>query len=99
VLISKHTGERAYPCEIDGCLKSYFSRSEVLSHMKKVHKEGTEECPICLKSFKNLKPHLKYHEERKFVCEFIENGQLCDSRFVNNNALQKHVDFIHQGIR
>lgn len=98
---SKHTGERAFVCEYPECekKKSYFSKADLAKHQKEVHVYQPEVCSICLKTVKNLKRHQRYHEERKFVCQFMDGTITCGKKFITNHMLRKHFDIKHRGIR
>lgn len=41
----------------------------------------------------------RYHEEKKFVCDFQDNGTVCGKRFEINSMLKKHIDTSHRGIK
>lgn len=58
---ARHTHERLYKCEVQGCNKTFGWPSAFKSH-KRVHAEDKYECSICLKQFSfkgNLQNHLK----------------------------------------
>lgn len=59
------------------------------------------ECPICHKIVKsNLAIHIaSVHTERKFTCEFEENGKICGRKYANIEALKKHSAISHYGLR
>ncbi len=96
---SCHTLERAFTCDYPNCEKSYFSKPDLSKHQKEVHIYQPEVCPVCLKTVKNLNRHKRYHEERKFICQFVDVGQICGKKFVSNFMMKKHVDIKHRGIR
>lgn len=95
----KHTGERPYVCSYENCDKSYASASDLFKHKKGSHAQPIE-CPICSRMVKDLKTHTARHfkkKEKNFVCNLIENGQVCGRKFPGNSYLKKHVDVHHRG--
>lgn len=59
--IARHTDERRFTCEFNGCGKTFKWRSSFKSH-RRVHAKDKYECSVCLKQFSfkgNLRNHLK----------------------------------------
>lgn len=47
-----------------------------------------------------MKTHLKaIHEERKFVCEFLIEGQPCNKKYPTRYDLKCHLNNVHFGIK
>lgn len=95
-------GERTYFCDFPDCTKAFFSSSELNLHRKRVHSEPVS-CPVCQKSFAceyAVKKHMKYHQEKKFVCSEINHeGKICGKKFVENHFLNSHIKVAHRNIR
>jgi hypothetical protein len=34
---------------------------------------------------------MKYHVERKFKCDYVENGITCTKAYITNHLLQQHI--------
>jgi KRAB domain-containing zinc finger protein len=59
-----------------------------------------ETCSICFKEVRKLPQHMKsVHEERKFHCTFVENGQQCTKKYASEPELKQHVEISHCGVR
>ena len=60
----RHTGERPYKCEFEGCGKSFFD-SQVLKNHERIHLDLKEfQCSLCPKAFRQsyaLVIHMKRH--------------------------------------
>ena len=62
--LMKHTGERPYKCEFEGCGKGFFD-SQTLQNHRKIHLDIKEfQCSLCPKAFRQsyaLVIHMKRH--------------------------------------
>jgi uncharacterized C2H2 Zn-finger protein len=84
---SFHNRERNAECNI--CMKKFYHR-DLKKHILNVHGEKNINCKICGKMYtcmENLKLHLRYHEEPKYVCSY-EN---CDRRFHQKILFENHL--------
>ena len=73
--LMKHTGERPYKCEFEGCGKGFFD-SQTLQNHRKIHLDIKEfQCSLCPKAFRQksaLVIHMKRHNGvRKDLDNFI----------------------------
>ncbi|XP_063434903.1 zinc finger protein 791-like [Mytilus trossulus] len=92
----KFTLERNLLCS--DCGKSFYSKSNLATHMKYHKSEKKYACEHC--NFKcyfsaRLKTHIKQHfdSERRFVCE------TCGAAFHTNQILQSHIGYKHSDAR
>ena len=66
----RHTGERPYKCEFEGCGKSFFD-SQVLKNHERIHLDLKEfQCSLCPKAFRQsyaLVIHMKRHNGVRII--------------------------------
>lgn len=96
---SHHTKERTYICSIERCNRNFGSLFRLQRHKKLFHVEF-QPCPICQKLIKNVHSHIqKSHKERKFICNYVEDGKVCSKKYATNALLKIHCDVSHRGIK
>jgi len=81
-------------CKI--CDKIFGSSETLERHIKRLHteKEGPKEfCYVCITYVRDLKMHMKSHEEKKFQCE------KCPKRYRTKFDLKTHVKSVHLGVK
>uniref|UniRef100_A0A1J3DEJ6 Transcription factor IIIA n=1 Tax=Noccaea caerulescens TaxID=107243 RepID=A0A1J3DEJ6_NOCCA len=86
-------------CSEPGCMK-YFTNDECLKeHIRSSHQHIN--CDVCGSKHlkKNIKRHLKTHEEDSSPGEFKCEVEGCSSTFSKASNLQKHVKAVHEDIR
>ncbi|CAH2066853.1 unnamed protein product [Thlaspi arvense] len=86
-------------CSELGCMK-YFTNEECLKgHMRSCHQHIN--CEICGSKHlkKNIKRHLRTHDEDSSTGEFKCEVEGCSSSFSKASNLQKHVKAVHEDIR
>ncbi|CAN8278210.1 unnamed protein product [Cochlearia groenlandica] len=86
-------------CSEPGCMK-YFTNEECLqAHIRTSHQHIN--CEICGSKHlkKNIKRHLRTHEEDSSPGEFKCEVEGCSSTFSKASNLQKHVKAVHEDIR
>lgn len=93
VHITKHTGEKPYPCRFDGCTKRFRTQTRRMEHSRSHTGEKPYECPVdgCVRRFAywiDVKRH-KFNAHgiytKKFPC------QICTAIFPENMLLKKHM--------
>lgn len=96
---NRHLGIKPYNCPIDGCDWSFFGRSNMCTHVRRVHPENgvqSHKCDVCGKLVRgmlgNLNDHKRLHTlEKKYFCT------VCGKGFTLNRYLQQH-SVIHTGL-
>lgn len=86
-------------CSEPGCMK-YFTNEECLkAHIRSSHQHIN--CEICGSKHlkKNIKRHLRTHEEGSSPGEFKCEVEGCSSTFSKASNLQKHMKAVHEDIR
>ncbi|XP_010428060.1 PREDICTED: transcription factor IIIA [Camelina sativa] len=86
-------------CSEPGCMK-YFTNEECLkAHIRSCHQHIN--CEICGSKHlkKNIKRHLRTHEEDSSPGEFKCEVDGCSSTFSKASNLQKHKKAVHEDIR
>merc|ERR1712012_1536133 len=56
----KHSDERNYVCEVEGCGKEFKTKASLTNHMKSHSDERPHKCPFCEKDYKQHR-HLQTH--------------------------------------
>jgi DNA-directed RNA polymerase subunit RPC12/RpoP len=89
---------KANKCEVEGCSKSFASRSALFKHKKTVHEGVYHECPECGMRFGqkgNMTRHYKmvHEEEKNYKCD------KCGVQFAMNSDLSMHIKTVHDKIR
>lgn len=94
-----HSGHRPFACNFKGCDRKFFAQAKLQRHRKTFHVELTS-CPICSREVKHLEIHLaKSHGEKKFVCDYMENSEICNKSYSSRSALKIHRDITHNHVR
>ncbi|XP_019556665.2 zinc finger protein 62 [Aedes albopictus] len=97
---NRHLGIKPYSCPAEGCDWTFYGRSNMSTHVRRVHPENgvpTQKCDVCGKHIKgttgSLNVHRKRHfqQERKFVCT------ICGKGFTLNRYLKQH-SVVHTGL-
>ncbi|ESQ27997.1 hypothetical protein EUTSA_v10018661mg [Eutrema salsugineum] len=86
-------------CSEPGCMK-YFTNEECLkAHIRSSHQHIN--CEICGSKHlkKNIKRHLRTHDEDSSPGEFKCEVEGCSSTFSKASNLRKHVKAVHEDIR
>ncbi|CAH8257898.1 unnamed protein product [Arabidopsis lyrata] len=86
-------------CSEPGCMK-YFTNEECLkAHIRSCHQHIN--CEICGSKHlkKNIKRHLRTHDEDSSPGEFKCEVEGCSSTFSKASNLQKHVKAVHEDLR
>ncbi|KFK22183.1 hypothetical protein AALP_AAs51843U000100 [Arabis alpina] len=86
-------------CSEPGCMK-YFTNDECLkAHIRSCHQHVN--CEICGSKHlkKNIKRHLRTHDEESTPGVFKCEVEGCSSTFSKPSNLQKHVKAVHEDIR
>lgn len=84
---SYHKKERNRQCPV---CKRWFYHRDIKKHIEHVHGEKKITCPTCGKLYtciENLKLHMRYHDEPKYMCEFPN----CNKRFHQKILYEHHV--------
>lgn len=71
-------------------LYNFINYRDIKKHIEHVHGERKVTCKICGKLYtclENLKLHMRYHDEPKYMCE-IQN---CGKRFHQKILLEHHM--------
>lgn len=87
---SFHKKERNRKCPI--CNRLFYHR-DIKKHIEHVHGEKNITCNICGKLYsclENLKLHLRYHDEPKFICEFENCGKKFHQKILWQHHMLKH---------
>lgn len=92
----RHDSVRQFKC--DYCPMEYYTRPEMLLHIKQVHLNAFEvKCPECGLSFKTkstLNQHIKTHtNQRTHTCS------VCGYGFKSYTHLNRHIKSVHQDVR
>ncbi|XP_065082090.1 GDNF-inducible zinc finger protein 1-like [Ochlerotatus camptorhynchus] len=92
----RHESVRQFKC--DYCPMEYYTRPEMLLHIKQVHLNAFEvKCPECGLSFKTkstLNQHIKTHtNQRTHTCS------VCGYGFKSYTHLNRHIKSVHQDVR
>jgi len=93
-----HTKQMTFVCDVEGCAKSYTSRSGMMLHKKTVHEGSFYECPKCNKRFgqkKHVTRHCKIVHEKKKDYKCVACGAL----FGYKHQLVGHTQSVHDKIR
>ncbi|XP_019536142.2 zinc finger and BTB domain-containing protein 18 [Aedes albopictus] len=97
---NRHLGIKPYSCPAAGCDWTFYGRSNMSTHVRRVHPENgvpTQKCDVCGKHIKgttgSLNVHRKRHfqQERNFVCT------ICGKGFTLNRYLKQH-SVVHTGL-
>lgn len=98
----KHTAERPFACEAEGCGKRYAERSELNVHWKSRHSAQRWRCEHCGMQFGSAK-YLGYHVAKEhtggfrfFECRVCE--PLGTRKFVNTRLLNAHMAVHHPDV-
>lgn len=88
-------GDCEFPCEFDGCDRTFSLESEMKHHVKQTHPDGVFHCAECGKQFLNqlkLTRHMKYHnlDTDGWPCT------VCPQRFISKQKLGEHMN-VHTG--
>jgi len=80
----------------DKCDKEFANLDSLNKHIKFIHEGVKLKCELC--SYESTKPYnLKIHRQRmheeKVICD------RCEKEFSNVYSLNKHIKFIHEGIK
>lgn len=87
---SFHKKERNRQCSI--CSKFFYHR-DIKKHIEHVHGEKKVKCGVCGKLYtclENLKLHMRYHEEPRFVCEIGDCGKKFRQKILWEHHQLKH---------
>jgi uncharacterized Zn-finger protein len=87
---SFHKKERNRQCNV--CLKWFYHR-DIKKHIEHVHGEKKVSCNVCGKRYtclENLKLHMRYHDEPKYICELPECGKKFHQKILWEHHMLKH---------
>ncbi|KAF3445451.1 hypothetical protein FNV43_RR10627 [Rhamnella rubrinervis] len=82
-------------CSEPGCMKLFTNEQCLMAHLQSCHQHIT--CEICgtKQLRKNIKRHLRTHEEKDSIEKIKCNYKGCDHSFSNKSNLQQHVKAVH----
>lgn len=89
---SFHKRERNSVCPI--CSRMFYHR-DIKKHIEHVHGEKKVSCNVCGKFYtcmENLKLHMRYHDEPKFVCEIADCGKKFHQKILWEHHMLKHTN-------
>ena len=69
----KHSDERNYKCEVEGCGMAFKSKRNLTNHMRSHSDERPYKCPYCEKDYKTLTP-LRTHIFKKHPEEYKQEN-------------------------
>lgn len=103
----KHTDERPFACEAEGCTKRYAERSELNVHVQSAHSRTRYACRQCPGTYNSAK-YLAQHVAREhtgdyafFVCHLCERDgvhrQFVNTRLLNAHLAVNHADALEAG--
>ncbi|XP_034108754.1 uncharacterized protein LOC117570935 isoform X1 [Drosophila albomicans] len=84
------------PFKCPSCERRFVARSEMATHMQRVHIGKTHKCNYCERSFavnSDLRVHMRTHTGNSILCE------LCGKAFRLKYQLKAHITAIHTKIR
>ncbi|XP_062700451.1 myoneurin-like isoform X1 [Aedes albopictus] len=104
--MNKHTGDRPFACEQEGCGQRFFNFKVLQYHIQRVHCESMLECSVCQRKVKGklqLKMHMLVHQDsrlpnnRKTACKvcgkLFYKGYIKDHMAVHTGKLAHACEF------
>lgn len=93
VHITKHTGEKPYPCTFDGCSKRFRTKTGRTEHLRshtgeKPYKCPVDECDRCFSYAVDLRRH-KFNAHKIYSAK--HPCQICSEIFPEGFLLKKHM--------
>jgi len=91
-------GKKKFPCDIEGCTKSFDKNRYLTTHKKNVHKIGATiyKCDLCTYDttrYDNLTSHKAYKHNLNITWHYCE---LCGEGFKNSSHLKTHKKNVHK---
>ncbi|XP_039756771.1 zinc finger protein OZF-like [Pararge aegeria] len=89
VHISLHTNKKQNVCSF--CGTAFAMKGNLQTHIRRMHSEKSGQCSVCLKTFSDLKVHMRKHTgEKPYVCG------TCNAAFTVKRSLAHHMLFKHE---
>ncbi|XP_023950024.1 zinc finger protein OZF-like [Bicyclus anynana] len=89
VHIGLHTNKKQNVCSF--CGMAFAMKGNLQTHIRRMHSEKSGQCSVCLKTFSDLKVHMRKHTgEKPYVCG------TCNAAFTVKRSLAHHILFKHE---
>lgn len=89
VHIELHTNKKQNVCSF--CGTAFAMKGNLQTHIRRMHSEKSGQCSVCLKTFSDLKVHMRKHTgEKPYVCG------TCNAAFTVKRSLAHHMLFKHE---